>query len=106
MGHECTADKAIDLAGRTFARRPLPVTCEVEELSNIGMNMPEECDKSGSWLALYRRAGKPRWNTTFLCRSCKEKLQYRLKIDPGDDCPSIIFVKDWRTLGESETEEE
>ena len=101
MRQKTTADEAIDLASRTFARRPLPVTCEVEELTDIEVRMPDECDRSGSWLALYTTDGHPDWNTAFLCRRCKQKLQDRMKVNPVDDYPNIIFVKDWRTLGES-----
>jgi len=97
-----TADKAIDLASRTFARSSLPVTCEVEALTDIDARMPDECDQPGSWLALYTMDGQPDWNTTFLCRRCKKELQDRMKGNPAEDYPNIIFVKDWRTLGESE----
>ena len=79
--------------------------CEVDELAHVELNLPDSCDRDASWLALYERDGESGWKATFLCQSCKKKVQHRLKIDPGAYCESIVFVKDWRTQGEKATEE-
>jgi hypothetical protein len=87
--------QAVEKAAEVFARRPLPVGCELDDTEFIELPGRNCCERRASWLAVYREREEKPWHTAFLCTGCKRAVQRALggNLSKGE---SLVLVKDWR----------
>lgn len=87
--------QAVEKAGKVFARRSLPVRCETDDVSFMGLPTRGPCEKLATWLAVYRKSESEPWRADFLCARCKKEVQ-RLRAGNLEQGESLVLVKDWR----------